>query len=185
MKFPDKPTCHQPMGPMFKIGNTFEWNGPRPVTSGPGTHLSHHTRTCSYCGSVHPEDLLRILENGGDLGGSDWKYGWPHKFYVTALNPSKGEITQIGSSSGPVYSEEGALKRDAEGNYLRKNEPIMGASGDFHGKWYNEHIMDDGFDDEARAALISALEKHSHIRFSVDPEKGLGYAAPHRGYQKG
>lgn len=185
MKFPEKPTCHPPAGSVFAYGNTFAWRDPKPDTSGPGTHLTHHVRTCDYCGSIHPEDLLKILESGGSLGGSDWKYGWPHKFYVTAPNPKKGEIVQIGSSSGPVYDEDGVLKRDAEGNYLRKSDPIMGAAGDFHGKWYNEHIMDEGFDDEARAALIAALEKHAHIRFNVDPEKGLGYAAPSRGYQKG
>ena len=39
-------------------------------------------RHCSYCGSMHPLDLLAGLEQGARLGGSDWKYGWPHKFYV-------------------------------------------------------------------------------------------------------
>lgn len=39
-------------------------------------------RHCSYCGSLHPQDLRAILEAGGKLSGSDWKYGWPHKFYV-------------------------------------------------------------------------------------------------------
>ena len=39
-------------------------------------------RHCSYCGSIHPEDLLILLENGARLQGADWKYGYPHKFYV-------------------------------------------------------------------------------------------------------
>lgn len=39
-------------------------------------------RTCSYCGCIHPEDLIAYVKGGGTLGGSDWKYGWPHKFYL-------------------------------------------------------------------------------------------------------
>lgn len=40
-------------------------------------------RHCKYCGSIHPEDLYNLLIEGKvTLGGSDWKYGWPHKFYV-------------------------------------------------------------------------------------------------------
>lgn len=42
------------------------------------TQYSH----CSYCGSIHFDDIRKVLEEGGKLGGSDWKYGYPHKFYV-------------------------------------------------------------------------------------------------------
>lgn len=42
-------------------------------------------RHCEYCGSLHPEDLYELLiQNKVTLGGSDWKYGWPHKFYIYA-----------------------------------------------------------------------------------------------------
>ncbi len=40
---------------------------------------------CTYCGSIHFEDVKRVLAEGGRLGGADWK-GWPHKFYVYAKN---------------------------------------------------------------------------------------------------
>lgn len=40
-------------------------------------------RHCNYCGSIHPEDLYNLLVEGKVvLGGSDWKYGYPHKFYI-------------------------------------------------------------------------------------------------------
>lgn len=39
-------------------------------------------RHCNYCGSLHPEDLHKVLLAGARLGGSDWKVGWPNKFYV-------------------------------------------------------------------------------------------------------
>lgn len=39
--------------------------------------------TCSYCGSVHPMALHEILKTpGAHFSGSDWKYGYPHKFYL-------------------------------------------------------------------------------------------------------
>lgn len=39
-------------------------------------------RTCTYCGGIHPEDLIVLLDAGARLERTDWKYGWPHKFYV-------------------------------------------------------------------------------------------------------
>jgi len=54
-------------------------------------------RTCSWCGSIHPEDLLdrpepsmmKAIEVGGrhlvDVPNVEWadmKYGWPHKLYL-------------------------------------------------------------------------------------------------------
>lgn len=39
-------------------------------------------RTCNYCGSAHPHDLKKLVAGGAQMGGSDWKYGYPHKFYV-------------------------------------------------------------------------------------------------------
>jgi hypothetical protein len=69
-------------------------------------------RRCSYCGSIHPADLLALdfevipfdpatfvpavppsfpaeLQRPADykpptVEWADWKYGWPHKLYVTA-----------------------------------------------------------------------------------------------------
>jgi len=39
-------------------------------------------RFCWFCESIHPEDLIAVLAKGGYLLGCDWKYNWPHKFYV-------------------------------------------------------------------------------------------------------
>lgn len=47
-------------------------------------------RHCSYCGSMHPFDLIELLEASKiKLSGSDWKYGWPHKFYIDGLGGLK------------------------------------------------------------------------------------------------
>lgn len=126
MKWPEAPTCHK-VAPVFRIA---------PIVWTPADEGRAY-RHCSYCGSIHPEDLLRLLAGGARLGGSDWKYGWPHKFYLS--NP--------------------------------------------FGKWYNEHLLDEGYDEEALKAILEALEEHCNIAFNIDPEKGLGYQAPYRGYQ--
>lgn len=40
--------------------------------------------TCSFCGSVQPEYAEKLLtRDEPTVSGSDWKYGWPHKFYLT------------------------------------------------------------------------------------------------------
>jgi len=40
-------------------------------------------QVCNYCGSISPEDaLIRLLNPDVDASGADWKYGWPHKFYI-------------------------------------------------------------------------------------------------------
>ena len=42
---------------------------------------------CDYCGSMTPQDAIRILKEEHSNGsGADWKYGWPHKFYLTGAN---------------------------------------------------------------------------------------------------
>lgn len=38
---------------------------------------------CSYCGSLTPRDALILFKTPGvKYSGSDWKYGYPHKFYL-------------------------------------------------------------------------------------------------------
>lgn len=146
-----------------------EWREPTPTRPPYGETF----RSCSYCGSVHPADLLELLDKGAQLGGSDWKYGWPHKFYISYIpNPLAGQVVEMGSRS--TCQQDGT----------RVTEPIMSPAPQFsHAKWYNDHLMDDGFDDEAREKLFAALKLHANIEFTFEDGK-LGYRAPHAGYQK-
>lgn len=71
--WPDKPTCHGDVTQgVFKISEP-HW---RPTSD------TCRYRTCSYCGSIHPADLITEIQSGNAMGGSDWKYGYPHKFYL-------------------------------------------------------------------------------------------------------
>ncbi len=48
--------------------------------------------TCSYCGSLSPEAALELLEKDVSASGADWKYGWPHKFYIKAAKNGAGKF---------------------------------------------------------------------------------------------
>ena len=38
---------------------------------------------CTWCGSLTVVDATRLLNTPGErFSGSDWKYGYPHKFYL-------------------------------------------------------------------------------------------------------
>ena len=88
-----------------------------------------HFRRCSFCGSIHPEDLAAERAMTADrctacgIGGwsehfradaehsyspdgwraewADRKYGWPHKFYVDIPNRDPDALFVIGSQYGP------------------------------------------------------------------------------------
>lgn len=58
---------------------------PRPTscsTAAFATRSDGHEH-CEYCGSLSVKDAVELLKTPGTrFSGSDWKYGWPHKFYV-------------------------------------------------------------------------------------------------------
>jgi hypothetical protein len=151
--WPEVPTCH---GAAFPA----EWAAPR--TDEP---YGYEFRTCSYCNSIHPADLLTYLEHGASLSGADWKYAWPHKFYIENIpNPLADQIVAVGSEDGVS---------------------IMGPAPLFTwAKWYNSHLMDRGYSSENLNALLAALSEHSGIKWFVDSEMGLTYKAPYQGFQK-
>lgn len=169
MEWPLTPTCHGEPDPVFKYGGA-EWS--RKNDSEP--------RHCTYCGSIHPEDMYDLFTGkavineprfdpheaiekvGGNpedylkalhahqrevnamgprLHGADWKYGWPHKFYIH------------GASAGYI-------------------------------KWYNQHLDDKGYDDEAWKALVDLLECHGGVKFFRNEKGQLAFKAPYCGFQR-
>src|SRR5688572_27163775 len=69
------PSVHpEANGPPFNIGG-WTWTEPQ---------RGEHFRRCSFCGSIHPDDLA--AEENWTAEWSDQKYGWPHKFYVDVPN---------------------------------------------------------------------------------------------------
>jgi hypothetical protein len=155
VKFPPIPTVH---GSSTKRA----WREPREGET---------FRTCFYCGSIENEDLLRVLETGAKCQVADQKYGWPHKIYVDFANPRSAESVKIGSQS---WFEDGKML----------SKPIIGKRGGFHTKYYTEHLMDEGYDEEALAKLTGAIATNAQVKFTfknVDGKRKLWWderAAP-------
>lgn len=124
--YPDKPMCHE-IDSVFKIGQDIQWQ----IREAKGTYGAG-LRHCDYCGSLHPEDLLKVLDEGATLELADLKYGWPHKFYVNGVsNPSAGKLTIVGSSS--------YIGDDGE----RVEEKMVGMAPEtLMMKFYNIHLKD-------------------------------------------
>lgn len=110
-------------------------------------------RTCSYCGSINPSDLLDALKAGARLQATDWKYGWPHKFYVEGIpNPNAGKTVEVGSNN---------------------DGPIMGlAPVHSFAKWYSTHFKD--CPKEQLAELAKIVLDQTGIEFIVG-DAGLGW----------
>jgi hypothetical protein len=192
IEWPERPTCHDD-----------DWSAQRfaPQTWRPAGVRLHpendHVpafRTCSYCGSIHPEDLLNALRAGAKAGGSDWKYGWPHKFYIEGIpNSQAGNLVTRMSGSGPLPMTERdraeweshgkrpgckvEITEDGDRWRARVLEPDGATT---HGKWYNVHLKD--LSQAAFDELAPLLERHTGIKFERD-EKGIKYSAPRHGYQ--
>lgn len=127
-------------------------------------------RTCWYDGSMHPEDLYNFLVDPAltvTLGGSDWKYGWPHKFYVEGIpNPLAGKKVCDGGTYGP--GDERVMHYTA-------------GPATTHAKFYTEHIADI-IDQETLRIFTELLAAKSGVTFSMKDGQ-LNYRAPYHGYQ--
>jgi hypothetical protein len=81
-----------------------KWEDPRPEHGVP-------YRTCSFCGSMHPEDLLQLASDQKiRIRPAKQMYGFPHKFFILGIkNPMAGKRIRIGTkflneTKFPIYS---------------------------------------------------------------------------------
>jgi hypothetical protein len=129
---------------------------------------------CGYCGSLEPVELAELIKAGkAILHGSDWKYGYPHKFYVDVENLMTGQIVDMGGKS---YTDE---------NGIRQNEPDMRPAPTMcHSKFYTNHLG--LLDDETFDKVAPIISNACGITFTreCNGEKGLFYSTPYHNYQK-
>lgn len=146
-------------------------------------------RRCSFCGSLHPEDLYSALTNGAKLEASDWKYGWPHKFYVNGIpNPNVGNEVSKAFGSGPLPMTEenkahwnriasthgGRVEiTESEGRWNAKVYEPDGATT--WGKWYNVHLME--LSQEAFDLLAPLLNAGTGVKFERTLAGDVSYRA--------
>lgn len=201
--WPERPTCHDDdyrLQPPFGMYGQPKWAGPfaESARAKPGHVTYQPYRDCSFCGSIHAEDLLTALKGGAIMRGSDWKYGWPHKFYVERI-PHDNPTIEVwtGGASGPLYRCRSCQfcvpksgdrltlctcgKREYE-IYDHYRDDTFDQVGPFvHGKFYSQHLND--LSDETFGMVSIVLLAATGIKFTREDGK-LMYSAPHRGYQR-
>lgn len=200
IQWPERPTCHGGDFQAQRFGET-SWR-PKGEKLHPSNDAPMAFRTCSYCGSIHPEDLLEALKAGATLGGADWKYGWPHKFYVEKIpNPNVGQPVSRTSTyidgPEPTEKERDSMERWAQksGSELRVVQDGFSSNDGkpryqlkvfepdgptTHAKWYNTHLSD--LSPEAFAEMAPLLQQLTGIRFVMEEGK-LMFGAPRVGHQ--
>lgn len=125
-----------------------------------------HFRRCSYCGSMHPDDLVTTAR--GRIDWADRKYGWPHKFYVHVPNQNPDALFAVGSGPGLVEGQpnpEGwvngsdltpaqvdILARDGWGGVDENRSYLFGPRREHFGKVYTIHLADPALSEETRVA---------------------------------
>jgi len=155
MSWPENPNCHEDEVKQRRYeGFELTWSPPELEREPASTPF----RTCSWCGSIHPEDLVRAAADYGlSMELADRKYNYPHKIYIHGIpNPLAGKTVQIGSKSS-----------------RERSEPIMGTASDFtHAKWYNWHLWDDGYGKREQEVLLGVLSLCG-TTFFMTPDGGL------------
>lgn len=130
-----------------------------------------HFRRCSYCGSMHPDDLVSIAR--GRVDWADRKYGWPHKFYVHVPNQTPGQVFVVGGTShydpdrhrredlwfqpSELTDEQReVVERDGWRFGLHDGGAVqLGTRAEHFGKVYTVHLADPNISDETRAAAAA------------------------------
>lgn len=147
-------------------GETDRWGG----WSWREPSRGEHFRTCTYCGSISPDDLA--AEPDWQAEWADRKYGWPHKFYVSVPNRNPAQRFIIGATTGsPTSLAVGEWVRadeipadvnvegweDARSSYQWFS---IGTRPQHHAKFYTVHLADpmlgDGIRD--RVQTVSGLQ---------------------------
>lgn len=136
-------------------------------------HRGEHFRRCSYCGSIHPDDLA--AEQAWRADWADRKYGWPHKFYVDLTNrdPDRQYVISAinfepreGEQGWVPYSklsrkQKKAMREDGWGQesytYVRYSTRPK-----HHAKFYTVHLSDP----DISAETIAAIERGSGLHFT-------------------
>jgi hypothetical protein len=132
----------------------------RPDRDTDGTIRENPRLHCSYCGSITVEDVIKAFQTKGvEWSGSDWKYGWPHKFYIRFPIEPQRRCT----SHGP--------KEDDYGYSMVKWEDC---------KFYADHLLD--ATPEQIAEWNSIVKPITRIGFEMEDGR-LKYSAPYHGWQ--
>lgn len=149
----------------------WRWKEPR---------YGEHYRTCSFCGSVHPEDLAADIAGGAVIRAewADMKYGWPHKLYIDLVPRDPGLLHVSGHVTGSAAPDRGPWvaagdltgeQRQivAAGGWLRRGEEPSGwyqftPKTTLSAKLYTVHLKDPAVGQEVK----DAVQERAGLRFT-------------------
>lgn len=140
------------------------WRDPKPPET-TGHTRTGHLRACSYCGSMHPEDVANAIRAGATGEWADRKYGWTHKAYFEGVpNPHAGLLEVRGSAN---FKPEGREDWVQSGSHW--HEPPKPAPEKTRGKFYTVHLQDATPEDR------ETIETHLGIRFEFHSDGGVSW----------
>jgi hypothetical protein len=127
-----------------------------------------HFRRCSYCGTIHPEDLVAAMGNGMHADWADRKYGWPHKFYIDVPNQDADRLFVVSRTNFDT-TDRGYTKGDELAPELRAVAEQDDGWGEFrpdawyqfttrrthHAKFYTAHLADPAITDEMKERIYA------------------------------
>jgi hypothetical protein len=145
----------------------WSWNEPR---------RGDHFRTCSFCGSIHPEDLAAELGSGVTVDWADWKYGWPHKLYANGIRPRDPGMLHVFSRATRSRPDRGAASDwIADGDLTDEQRAVIAADHqqprddedrdcwwmfrpktELHAKFYTVHLGDPAIGQDVKDAVQRA-----------------------------
>lgn len=155
-----------PFIPLYPDGK-FPWHEavPPDVQSGDGKRNTGRLRACSYCGSMHPTDVVAAIQAGAHGSWADMKYGWPHKAYFNGVpNPHAGLLECLGTANHPL---EGWIQVDDK----HWRQPYTPAPATTTGKFYTVHLLD------ATPEQRQVIERHLGLHFEFDDNGGVRWTA--------
>lgn len=127
---------------------------PPDLESGDPKRTTGRPRSCAYCGSLHPSDVVAAIRVGARGSWADMKYGWPHKAYFEDVpNPHAGLLESRASANHKHASDWVQL---SDGSW---REPGSPARETFMGKFYTVHLLDATPEEKA------AIEAHLGLHF--------------------
>lgn len=136
-------------------------------------------RTCSYCGSIHPDDLA--ADTSWHAGWADRKYGWPHKFYVDDLaNREPNTLFVLSAGNSTRHMPDGAIRavdlKRKHWKILKAENWQSGTTGDgwvqfgsratLFAKCYTVHLADPEISDEVK----DSIAQRCGLRFEFLPD---------------
>jgi hypothetical protein len=169
MIWPERPTAHNSDPWAHRMQHTSAWRAP---------DSNYPYRTCSYCGSICPEDLYNRIVGGPVKPPLD--HDANQEKALDAFEAAGGQDKQVYKETlhagYRTYAEMPGIRFNvADWKYGWPHKVYIDGRGLSHAKWYNIHLLDQGYDAEALTALIEEIRRYSGIRFEVKEGGKLYY----------